>query len=71
MHLEAGAIVTNAGRAFLLALFLVSSRLAKASWLPIPTQKTAWALHLIETQHLKGEALLPFGTGFLYIQRKY
>lgn len=71
MHLEAGAVMPNADGIFLLALFLVSSRLAKANWLPIPTQNTACIFPLTETQHLKGEALLPFGTGFLYIQKKY
>lgn len=65
------AVMPNAGGAFLPALSLVSSRLAKASWLPIPTQKTACILHLTETQHLKGEALLPFETGFLFIQKEY
>lgn len=68
--LGARAVMPNAGGAFLLALFLVSSRLAKASWLPIPTQKPACVLHLTDPRHLAGEAMLPFGTGFLSIQKK-
>lgn len=73
MHLKTEAVMLNAGGAFpfLLALRLVSSRLAKASWLPVPTQNTACILHLSETQHLKGGALLPLATGFLYFQKKY